>query len=138
MQDFKVTQKTDTTFDISVQNKLFETTSTIDTGINYQLFLNKRADKTQIATPRNRGGWMGDLITKPDYQSGSFIYTKYTDRNTQSNKNDIAEFAKLALKYFRKIGAKKITADVVENNIYGIINIDSDQTLKYSALWRVE
>lgn len=136
MQDFKVVQLTDTTFDLVIENKQFVSVDSFETAIYFQQFIKKRASKFQISTPRERGGYMGDLITKPEYEVGSYLYTKAQSRNTQLDKNEIAEFAKLSLKYFRKFGAKNINADVIGNNISGKIEIENDTTQKFNALWR--
>jgi len=136
MQDFKVEQLNDSTFDLVVENNQFVTESSFRTAFNYQLFINKRADKNLVSTPRERGGWMGDLITKPDYQSGSYIYTKHQARNTQNDKNDIAAYTKKSLEYFLDFGAKEIIVIVNDNNINGEIKVDNDTTLKYNSLWR--
>ncbi len=137
MQDFKVEQKTDTTFDLVVEDYMFTSVDTFETSIYYQLFLKKRSTKDQVSTPRERGGWMGDLITKPEYESGSYLYVKEQSRNTQADRNEIVEYVKLALKYFRQFGAKKITAESDGQNISGTITVDNDETIEYSSLWRI-
>jgi len=136
MQDFKVEQLEDTTFDLVIENKQFVTVDSFETAIYYQMFTNKRASRFQVSTPRERGGWLGDLITKPGYEAGSYLYTKAQSRNTQTDKNEIAEYTKLCLKYFRKYGAKRITAEIIGDNIAGTIELSNDTTLKYNSLWR--
>lgn len=136
MQDFFVEQLNDSTFDIVVENGNFKKVDSFETAIYFQVFTNKRATKYQVSTPRNRGGWMGDLITKPDYEVGSYVYIKEQSRNTQLDFNEIVEYAKLALKYFRNFGVKNIDVTLFENTISFKLTVENDTTLKYNTLWR--
>jgi phage gp46-like protein len=140
MQDFKLDQLTDTTFDIIIdeENKVYKTVDGFETAINYQLFTDKRSSKQDVNRPRDRQGWMGDIITKQEgYEAGSLIYLKQQSRNTQVDKNELAGFAKNSLKYLVSIGAaKNITAQVINDGISGIIEIDNNNIERYSVLWR--
>jgi len=140
IQDFKAEQLTDSTFDIVIDedNKIYDFVEGFETAINFQLFVDKRTGKQDVNRPRDRQGWMADIITKQEgYEVGSLIYLKNQSRNTQIDKNELAGFAKNALEYLVKINAAKtITAQVNGDNIDGIIEIDNNNIQQYSSLWR--
>ena len=139
MQDFKLIQQNDSTFDLVIDedNKIFEAIDGMETAIDFQLFLDRRSNADDISTARSRQGWMGDLMTKQDgYEVGSLMYLKYQCRNTQSDKNEMAAYAEDALKYFISLGAaQEIKADIVGDNIEGYIKINKDNVERYSKLW---
>jgi phage gp46-like protein len=138
MQDFAIVQNNYGSWDLDIANKQFVTTDGLDTAVMFQLFIDKRSNKDDITQPRNRQGWIGDIDTKEEgYEVGSFIYLKNQSRDTQNDKNEMASFAKQALEYFVAIGAaKNVKAAVVNNNIYGTIEIDQNDIQQYSALWQ--
>lgn len=140
MQDFKVIQLNDTSFDILIDedNKRYESVDGFETAIDFQLFVDKRSSKQDVNRPRDRQGWMPDILTKQEgYEVGSLIYLKEQTRNTQIDKNELAGFAKNSLNYFVSIGAASgVTADVVGDNISGVIEVDNNNIQQYSSLWR--
>jgi phage gp46-like protein len=140
MQDFKVVQKNDSTFDISVDedNMIFESVDGMETAFNFQLFIDRRSSSDDVSSARKRQGWMGDLITKGNgYEVGSLLYLKYQSRDTQSDRNEIAAYAVDALNYFKSINsAQEVRANVNGNNIEGTIQISMDNVKRYSKLWR--
>lgn len=140
MQDFKLEQDNYGLFDMIVNEETqdFEGVNGFETAIDVQLFIDQRGTKQEIATARNRQGWMADIATKPQgYQVGSFLYLKNQARNTQNDKNDIAAYSKNAIDYFVAIGAaKEVTASVNGLNIEGSIIASNDNVTRYSKLWR--
>ena len=140
MQDFKVIQKNDSTFDISIDedNMVFDSVEGMETAFNFQLFVDRRSNSDEVSSARKRQGWMGDIITKGNgYEVGSLLYLKYQSRDTQSDRNEITAYAVDALNYFKVIGsAKEVKASVNGNNIDGIIQISRDNVKRYSKLWR--
>jgi phage gp46-like protein len=140
IQDFKAEQLTDSTFDLVIDedDKIYDFVEGFETAINFQLFVDKRTGKQDVNRPRDRQGWMADIITKQEgYEVGSLVYLKNQSRNTQIDKNELAGFAKNALEYFVQINAAKtVTAQVNGDNIDGIIEIDNNNIQQYSSLWR--
>jgi len=140
IQDFAVEQKPDSTFEIiiDVKNRIYKTTDGLDTAAFYQLFTDKRASRDEIANPLERQGCIIDILTKPDnYELGSLLHLKRQNRNTINDRNDIKTFSVDALNYFVAIGAaKEVSAEAVGDRVEGIIKVEADQSIKYSALWR--
>ena len=140
MQDFKVIQKNDSTFDLSIDedNMVFESVDGMETSFNFQLFIDRRSNSDDISSARSRQGWMGDIITKGNgYEVGSLLYLKYQARDTQSDRNEIAAYAVDALNYFKTIdAAQEVNASINGNNIEGIIQINKSNVKRYSKLWR--
>lgn len=139
-QDFSIDQDNTAMFDmvINADTQDFGKVEGLETAINYQLFVDQRAGRDDIQIPRNRQGWIGDLLTKEEnYQAGSFVYLKNQARDTVEDNNEVAAYAENALQYFVAIGAaKQVTADVVGKNIEGSIIIRADEVNRYSKLWR--
>lgn len=137
--DYAVVQDNQGNFDLSIDtvNNEFKGVSGNDTAIPYQLFLDRRASKKQVYNPRARQGWIGDILTKQNnYEAGSFVYLKSQARFTQSDMNQIAGYAKDALKYFTQTGqAQKISVSVVGKNLTGVITVDGSNNNPYSYLW---
>lgn len=140
MQDVKLEQLNDTTFDIIIdeENKIYETVSGFETAINFQLYTDKRSSKEDVSRPRDRQGWLADILTKQEgYEVGSLIYLKNQSRNTQLDKNELVEFARNSLEYLVNTGAaKNITAQLLNDTILGEIEIDNNNIERYSSLWR--
>lgn len=140
MQDFFMQQLNDTSFDMVIdeENKRYESVDGFETAIDFQLFVDKRSSKQDVNRPRDRQGWMCDILTKQEgYEVGSLIYLKEQSRNTQIDKNELAGFAKNSLEYLVNINAaSRITADVIGDNIAGVIEIDNNNIQEYSSLWR--
>jgi phage gp46-like protein len=140
IQDFKVEQFTDSTFDIVIdeENKIYDFVEGLETAIDFQLAVDKRSSKQDVNRPRDRQGWMADILTKQEgYEVGSLVYLKNQSRNTQVDKNELAGFSKNALRYLVQIGAaKNVIARVVGDNIEGSIIIDNNNIQEYSMLWR--
>lgn len=141
MQDFKVEQLNDTSYDLVIDedNKVFDSVDGMETAFSFQIDVDRRSTPDDISIGRRRQGWMGDLMTKNEgYEVGSLIYLKQQSRNTQSDKNEVAAYAEDALKYFVAIGAaKEVEASVNGNNIEGSIKVNRNETERYSRLWRL-
>jgi hypothetical protein len=140
IQDFYMEQQNDSTFDMVIDedNKVYKIVEGFETAINFQLFVDKRTGKQDINRPRDRQGWMADILTKQEgYEVGSLVYLKGQSRNTQNDKNELAGFAKNSLKYFISIrAARNIITRVNGDNIEGTIEIDNNNIQEYSSLWR--
>lgn len=139
-QDIKVEQDNYGSFDIVVDESAsdYDSVDGMDTAVDVQLFVDRRAQRHEISRPRDRQGWIGDVLTKQDgYEMGSLIHLKNQARNTNVDKNLIAEYAKDGLEYFRDINAaKEINASVVGDDIAGSIVVDESETIRFNKLWR--
>ena len=141
MQDIKVEQLNDASFDVVIDNdnKIIDSVDGMETAFNFQLFVDRRSTADDISLGRRRQGWMGDLMTKQEgYEVGSLLYLKNQSRNTQADRNEVAAYAEDALSYFVSIGAaKEVTAGLNGDNIEGTIKISRDETERYTKLWSV-
>ena len=138
-QDIKMVQDNQGYFDIEINEdtKDFSSVDGMETAYLYQLFCDRRATKADIGSPRQRQVWIGDILTKPDYESGSLLHLKTGSRATPSDYLEAANYAKEAMKYFVNIrSAKEVTAEVIGNNISGVIKLENDNTIRYNNLWR--
>ena len=139
-QDFKMTQLNDTTFDFTIdeENQIYDTVEGFETAINFQTFVDKRTTKQDISRPRDRQGWLGDLLTKQEgYEVGSLVYLKRQCRNTQLDKNEIASFVENAGNYLVDIGAvKNVKGEVVGDSIDILVEVDNNNVERYTRLWR--
>lgn len=140
IQDFYMEQDNDGLFDMVIDpiTHQFKSVSGLETAIDVQLFIDQRVTKDEVADPRKRKGFIGDMITREEsYQMGSLLFLKNQARNTQLDNNETAAYAKDALDYLVVIGAsKEVTSRVVGKNIEGTITNDDNETSRYNKLWR--
>lgn len=138
IQDIAFTQDNHGNFDIiTTDDNTLETVEGMETAFYFQLFTDVRVSKNDVSRPLDRGGWLGDLVTKKDgYQVGSMMFLKQQSRYTVNDVSELEAFANEALKYFVTIkAAQKISADIDGNTIEGSIKVAADETSRYSALW---
>lgn len=140
IQDFAVTQENDGTFDLIINEEAMDFASVegFETAVDFQLFVDRRTTRTDIAVARERQGWMGDLLTKDEgYEVGSLLYLKRQARDTTVDNAEAAEFARDALNHIVAIGAaREVTAEAVGVNIEGSIVAPDDEVGRFSRLWR--
>lgn len=140
IQDFAIEQDEKGAFDLVIdkEKRDFKSVEGMETAIDFQLFVDKRADRNEVSTPRRRQGWIGDLLTVDQgYQAGSLIWLKNQARSTQNDNNLVAAYANDSLKYLVSIGAaKEIESIAVDKNISGKIKISDDELVRYNRLWR--
>lgn len=139
IQDVAFEQDSRGNFDlITTEDEVFDTVEGMETAFYYQLFTDIRINKEYISRPLDRGGWIGDLVTKKDgYQSGSMLFLKQQARYTTDDVNEAVAFAIDALNYFVMIkAAKKVDALSNENEIVGYIYAPGSSIQRYSALWK--
>jgi len=133
-------QLNSTLFDmvIDTDTRDFQATEGMETAVNVQLFTDQRVTRQEIARPRDRQGWIGDMLTRNEsYQIGSLLHLQKQARDIPVENNEAAAYAKNALEYFITIGAsKEVTAVVVGKNIEGEIINDADDIIRYSRLWK--
>lgn len=139
-QDFELLQLNDGSFDMTINYDTcdFGSVAGLETAVLFQLFVDQRVSKQEIARNQDRKGWVGDMLTRNSgYQVGSILFLKDQSRDTFNDKNEIAAFAKNSLEYLVSIGAsKEVTARVVGRNIEGTITNDDNQITRYNKLWR--
>jgi len=138
--DYKFVQDNHGFFDIVLDsdNKDFAGVEGFDTAILMQVFLDRRSSKQQVQNPRARQGWICDIVTKQNnYEVGSLLYLKAQARNTQTEMNEVAGYAKEAMKYFvNNKYAKKVDAAVTGNSIAMTIIADGSPDNQYTLLWK--
>jgi phage gp46-like protein len=140
MQDYAVIQDNYGEFDIQPDSttKLFKTVDGFETALSAQIFLNRRADKNEIANPILRGGWMGDLYWKNQgYEIGSLLHIKFQSRNTSNDNNQAISLVNDAMDYFIKLGAlKKVQTQLINGTINISMITDNNILAKYNKLWK--
>ncbi len=139
MQDFCLVQGNDGCFDLEVdpEKKLFKTISGFETAITLQVFTDRRSTKDDIPDPLNRRGWIGDILTKKNFEMGSFLYLKDQARDIQLDRNEVRAFIEDCMKYFINIGVLKKTIVEILGNTFNIFLYKSENILeKYNKLWR--
>lgn len=139
-QDFALTQDNDGTFDLIVDEDTMDYRSVdgFETAVDFQLFIDRRSSGQDIEIPRERQGWIGDILTRDTgYQVGSLLYLKRQARNTTEDNEEAAAYARDAVDHLVSIGAaRRVTAEAVGVNIEGRIDAISDRSAEYSRLWR--
>jgi len=140
MQDVMIEQLNDSTFDlvIDTDNEKYQEVEGLETAVNFQVFVDKRATKDDVAYPLYRAGWLADIMTKKaGYEVGSYLYFMNQSRNTQIERNEANGHVKNALRYFVKKGAaKNVTSQIDNRSISATIEVSNDITIKYNKLWR--
>ena len=65
-QDLLLEQSNYGLFDLEIdtETKDFITVDGFETALNFQLFVDRRSTRDDIATPRARQGWIADILTK--------------------------------------------------------------------------
>ena len=137
--DFFCNQDNSGLFDIiqDAKYQCFQGVSGYDTAFLFQIFIDRRTSKYEISNPRDRGGWICDLVYKQNnYEVGSKVYLKSMSRNTPNDLNELIAYVKDGLGYFTQTGrAKKISANLSGNNIVGTIEVDASTTNQYAVIW---
>lgn len=83
--DFKLEQDPNTgLFDLVIANGDFATVSGIETYVDLSLLLDQRANKSEIANPERRRGWIGDILRPLINDTiGTKTWLYYQSRNTR-------------------------------------------------------
>ena len=87
-------------YDFNIVNGDIEGLDSFKTAIEVSLFSDARADSTQVLSPQDRRGWIGDLTTPIEGQKyGSLLWLVQQERLTQSTLNKCVSFARSALQW---------------------------------------
>lgn len=113
--DIKLTQdEEDDVFDIHFVDGDFEVDDTFDINIIMSLFVDARADESEIPEPLRRRGFWGDLILyaqEDNISLGSKLWLVY-GRNTEEQLNRAIDYSRKGLDWFvQKNYAKSIEVD---------------------------
>lgn len=102
-----------TYWDISFKNGDFALTETLDTALLMSLFLDVRADRSEIAEPTKRRGWFGNLLLDyANYQIGSKLWLLEQARLDLNVLNLAKTYVYNSLQWFVEDGfATKIEVD---------------------------
>ncbi len=109
--DLAITRNGDT-YDITFNaDGDFETTEGLDTGILLSLLEEQRANESEVSTPQNRRGWLGnDLGDIAVYELGSKLWLLQQERLTTDTLNRAVDYARQSLQWMLDDGiATKIT-----------------------------
>ena len=129
------------TWDVSIGDEgELVTEDSFDTYILTALFTDIRADESEVADTRKRGGWIGNEST-PGFQMGSKLWLLDQSPLTQDTMNKAEEYATQALQVMideRLAVAVSVVATRGEDNI--ILNVtiqrpDSPTAFRHYDLW---
>ena len=125
--DIKLRQDDDKMFDIHFVDGDFEVDDTFDINIIMSLFVDSRADISEVSEPLRRRGFWGDVILfsdEPNYKSGSKLWL-INGRNTKEILNRAIDYTKKSLNWFidknyaktiNVIGAQTINGIIIDIN----------------------
>lgn len=142
--DIKLRQdEDDKIYDIHIVDGDLETDDTFDINIIMSLFVDARADESEVPEPLRRRGFWGDLILYPDQDDitlGSKLWLVY-GRNTEEQLNRAIDYCRKSLQWFiNKNYVKTIevdggrTIDGIKININFIVEDNSISDFNFS-LW---
>ena len=108
MIDVRLTQGQNGRFDLSIDGGDFESVDGFDTALQVSLLSDARADSSEVLTPEQRRGWIGDLVsTVTDRLFGGKLWLLDQRKLTQTTLNDATDFARKALSWFTQDGIAK-------------------------------
>ncbi len=129
-------------YDKFIVDGLLKTTSSFESALQLSLFLDRRADSSEISDPQRRRGWFGNEFDPvPERQLGSKLFLL---EQTKVNKETLLKaklYTKESLEWFIEDGhATKIQVDgnlfpskiVIRVQIFRLNDIIIDQTF---TLW---
>jgi phage gp46-like protein len=117
--DIKLKQDENNIFDINFIDGDFEVDDTFDINIIMSLFVDSRADESEVGEPLRRRGFWGDIILYPQDDNitlGSKLWLIY-GRNTEEQFNRAVDYSKKSLDW------------LIAKNYLKTINISGDRTI---------
>jgi len=95
MSDLVITKNDSGFFDININsNGDLEVDDNFDTAILMSLFVDRRADASEVPIPENRRGWWGDTVSEvEDDQTGSKLWLFDQSRLTNIEQNRLEDEA---------------------------------------------
>ena len=131
--DYTVDENGDFTHDLS-----------FDTDILVSLFVDGRADGSEIAEPEYRRGWIGDVVTTlQNHQIGSKLWLTEQERLTQTVLNKMQSYISNCLSWVTELNyGQRVQVEVnregLETAITNIrIYVENDKVLKFTyKIWQ--
>ena len=97
-RDIKMIETPDGTFDITFTDGDITADEGFETAIMASLFTDARASESQVGSPEQRRGWLGNtLSTVPGREVGGLMYLAEQRRLTQDTVNENVDFAQKSL-----------------------------------------
>lgn len=126
------------------ENGDFAIDDSFDTDLLHSLFVDTRADSSEIPQPRNRRGWFGDeFTTLQDYNLGSKLWLLEQARSTIKTKNDAVAYVKKCLQWLideKKALRVEVTGERLNPSglkIFITIFVNENKILKFTyKLWK--
>ncbi|MCK5019188.1 MAG: phage GP46 family protein [Candidatus Peribacteraceae bacterium] len=132
-------------FDIAIETGDLENEEGFDTAIWVSLFTDARAGETQVLSPENRRGWLGNTVSDiEERQLGGLLWLAEQRRLTQDTLNELIDYARKSLNWMVEDNiAQKVEVDgeiVPRNGMALSITITSREGITsshYIPLWEV-
>jgi phage gp46-like protein len=141
----KLTQNEDNIYDYTIDtNGDFTHDLSFDTDILVSLFVDARADESEIAEPEYRRGWIGDVVTVlQGHQLGSKLWLVEQERMTQDVLNKISSYVKeslnwvITLNYGQRVQVEVNREDLTRASVNIRIYVKNDNVLKFTyQIWQ--
>jgi phage gp46-like protein len=113
-------------FDFSITSGDFTTTSGLDSALLMSMFVNKRADFSEVAAVGKQQGWWGNTIGGyANYEIGSKLWLLYQAKHTNNTLNLAKTYTYDGLSWFLadQLADRIVVADSFTNNNL-LINVD--------------
>lgn len=105
MIDLKLQQNGRGQFDLVLENGDLVAEDNFDSSLITSLFVDTRANRSEVPTPQLRRGWWGDTVSEfINYKLGSKLWLYQQERNTQKTLNSIVNNAYNCLQWLVKYG----------------------------------
>jgi len=145
MPDIKLTQGTDGTFDISVENGDLANEDGFDTAIWVSLLTDARAPESKVLRPENRRGWIGNTASLVENRDlGGLFWLVEQRRLTQDTLNETIGYVRQALAWFVEDGIAvnvAVSGEIVpRSGIRLAVSITSKEGVtetRYFNIWEV-
>ena len=131
--DIKVAENSDGVYDVSFDsNGDFELDDSFETAIRMSLFLDARADESEVKqTELRRGSWINYELYNVLHEIGSKLWLLEQKRNTVKVRNDAKGYIRDSLQWLiDDQHAKTIEVEASSTNVYELI---LTTTITYSA-----
>jgi phage gp46-like protein len=136
--DIKLTQGADGVWDIGLdENGDLEKDYSFGTTIALSIIGRRRATAAEVATPENRGGWIGNILADvAGFEAGSKGWLLRQSRMRSNTHASMKNYHQEALEWMKEDGLAKEIIIVSQQNLSGIneeINIDGESF--YFDVW---
>lgn len=143
IQDLLITSN-NRIMDISIaENGDIATTDGFDTAILMSIFVDARADISEVPIPENRRGWWGDLVSDiPDESTGSKIWLYYQARLTTIIANKLEDELYNCLLWFVKdnyLESITTSVSIIDDAVvlnFGLKRNNSETESRSYTLWQ--